>query len=163
VPRPRKQLDFRAAAAALTAPGAETATMAAIARRLEVAKPTLYRMAGSREELVELCVDAEAERLLEQLHRSGGIGGFLAFVEDSPAGFRLLFDGRHPQARQAVRRVENRLGDDLRRQGVPQAQALAAGLIGLVAAVARRAIEDGVPLDSLDLQAVLDRLLPAGN
>lgn len=157
MPRPRKQLDFRAAAAALTAPGAEHATMAAIARRLEVAKPTLYRMAGSRDELVQLCVDAEAERLLEQLHRAGGISGFLGFVEDSPAGFTLLFGGRHPQARQAVRRVENRLGDDLRRQGVPQAQTLAAGLIGLAAGVARRAIEDGTPVDSLDLQALLAR------
>jgi AcrR family transcriptional regulator len=163
MPRPRKQLDFRAAAEALTAPGAETATMAAIARRLDVAKPTLYRMAGSREELVQLCVDAEAERLLEQLHRADGVGGLLAFVEDSPAGFRLLFDGRHPQARQAVRRVENRLGDDLRRQGAPQAQLLAAGLIGLAAAVARRALEDGIPLESLDLQGILSRLSPTGN
>jgi len=163
MPRPRKQLDFRAAAEALTAPGAETATMAAIARRLEVAKPTLYRMAGSREELVQLCVDAEAERLLEQLHRAAGITGFLGFVEDSPAGFKLLFDGRHPQARQAVRRVENRLGDDLRRQGVPHAQTLAAGLIALAAGVTRRALEDGVPLESLDLQAILERSSPAGN
>lgn len=163
MPRPRKQLDFRAAAEALTAPGAEQATMAAIARRLEIAKPTLYRMAGSREELVQLCVDAEAERLLEQLHRAGGAGGFLDFVEDSPAGFALLFGGRHPQARQAVRRVENRLADDMHRRGVPQAQAVAAGLLGLAASVARRALEDGVPLESLDLQAILDRVLPAGN
>jgi len=163
MPRPRKQLDFRAAAEALTAPGAEHATMASIARRLAVAKPTLYRMAGSREELVQLCVDAEAERLLEQLHRAGGVSGFLDFVEDSPAGFTLLFDGRHPQARQAVRRVENRLGDDLRRQGVPQAQTLAAGLIGFAAGVARRAIEDGTPLDSLDVQALLARTASAGN
>jgi AcrR family transcriptional regulator len=163
MPRPRKQLDFRAAAEALTAPGAEHASMAAIARRLEVAKPTLYRMAGSREELVQLCVDAEAERLLEQLHRAGGISGFLGFVADSPAGFTLLFDGRHPQARQAVRRVENRLGDDLRRQGVPQAQTLAAGLIGLAAGVARRALEDGAPPESQDLQAILAQVAPTRN
>ncbi|MGN6188644.1 MAG: TetR/AcrR family transcriptional regulator [Conexibacter sp.] len=160
MPRPRKQLDFRAAAEALTAPDAETASMAAIARRLEVAKPTLYRMAGSREELVQLCVDAEAERLLEHLHRAGGVGGFLAFVEDSPAGFTLLFDGRHPQARQAVRRVENRLGEDLRRQGVAQPQTRAAGLLGLAAGAARRALEDGAPLESVDLQALLRRALP---
>ncbi|MBS1870334.1 MAG: helix-turn-helix transcriptional regulator [Actinobacteria bacterium] len=163
MPRPRKQLDFRAAAAALTAPGAEGATMAAIARRLDVAKPTLYRMAGSREELVQLCVDAEAERLLEQLHRAGGVAGFLAFAEDSPAGFLLLFGGRHAQARQAVRRVENRLGDELQRRGVPQAHAAAAGLLGLAAAVARRALEDGVPLESLDLQAILVRMSSEGN
>ena len=162
MPRPRKQLDFRAAAEALTAPGAEVATMAAIARRLEVAKPTLYRMAGSREELVQLCVDAEAERLLEQLHRAGGLAGLAHFVEDSPAGFLLLFGGRYPEARQAVRRVENRVSEDLRRRGVERAQLLAAGLLGLAVGVARRAIEDGAPIDSLDLQAILDRVLLTG-
>jgi AcrR family transcriptional regulator len=162
MPRPRKQLDFRAAAEALTAPGGEHATMAAIARRLDVAKPTLYRMAGSREELVQICIDAEAERLLEQIHRAGA-GGFLAFAEDSPAGFALLFGGRYPEARQAVRRVENRLGDDLRRRGSSNAHTLAAGLLGLVAGVARRALEDGVPLASFDLQGILEQIPPPGN
>jgi AcrR family transcriptional regulator len=161
--RPRKQLDFRAAAAALAEPGAERATMADIARRLDVAKPTLYRMAGSREELIGICVDAEAERLLEQIHRAGGLRGFLRFVDDSPAGFALLFGGRYPEARQAVRRVENRVRDLLRRElraaGRPLAQAdlLAAGLLGLAAGVARRAAEDGAPIDSVDLQGILDR------
>jgi AcrR family transcriptional regulator len=168
MPRPRKQLDFRAAAEALTAPGGERATMAAIARRLDVAKPTLYRMAGSREELVQICVDAEAERLLEQLHGAHGLGGFLRFVEDSPAGFLLLFGGRHPEARQAVRRVENRLRDVLRRElraaGEPvrRAELLAAGLLGLVAAVARRALEDDVPLEAVDLQGILATRLAEG-
>ena len=160
--RPRKQLNFRAAAEALTEPGAERATMAAIARRLDVAKPTLYRMAGSREELVQICVDAEAERLLEQLHRADGLRGFVAFAQDSPAGFALLFGGRYPEARAAVRRVENRVCEDLRRDGVPQAQLLAAGLLGLAVGVARRALEDGAPPDSLDLQVLLERILPAG-
>lgn len=163
MPRPRKQLDFRAAAEALTAPGAERATMAEIARRLEVAKPTLYRMAGSREELVQLCVDAEAERLLERIHGAQGLAGFLRFAEDSPAGFALLFGGRHPQARQAVRRVENRMRDVLRRElraagrPVRRAELLAAGLLGLVSGVARRALEDGIPLEAVDLQAILAR------
>jgi len=163
MPRPRKQLDFRAAAEALTAPGAEVATMAVIARRLDVAKPTLYRMAGSREELVQICIDAEAERLLEQLHRAHGLRGLVRFAEDSPAGFALLFGGRYPEARQAVRRVENRLGDDLRRRGSSNAQTLAAGLLGLAAGVARRALEDGVPLASVDLQGILEQIPPSGN
>jgi AcrR family transcriptional regulator len=168
MPRPRKQLDFRAAAEALTAPSAEVATMAAIARRLEVAKPTLYRMAGSREELVQLCVDAEAERLLEQLHRAGGVSGFLGFVEDSPAGFLLLFGERYPEARQAVRRVENRLRDALRRElraaGRParRAELLAAGLLGLVAGVARRALEDEVAIESIDLHGLVATALRIG-
>lgn len=161
MPRPRKQLDFRAAAEALTAPDAEHATMAAIARRLDVAKPTLYRMAGSRQELLRICVDAEAERLLEQLHRAGGLRGFAAFAEDSPAGFVLLFGGRYPEARQAVRRVENRVRDLLVRrlreggQAVEHAELLAAGLLGLAAAAARRAMEDGISLEALDAQRLL--------
>jgi AcrR family transcriptional regulator len=160
MPRPRKQLDFRAAAEALTAPGAETATMAAIAHRLDVAKPTLYRMAGSRQELVQLCIDAEAERLLEHVHRDG-LRGFLMFVEDSPAGFLLLFGGRYPEARQAVRRVENRMRDVLRRElraaGTPvrRSELTAAGLLGFVAALARRALEDEIPIEGLDLQGIL--------
>jgi AcrR family transcriptional regulator len=182
MPRPRKQLDFRAAAEALTAPGAEAVTMNAIARRLEIAKPTLYRMAGSREELIAVCVDAEAERLLEQIHRgfgppgappaerlAEGLRGFLRFVEDSPAGFLLLFGGRYPEARQAVRRVENRLRDVLAREtrggkrgASSHAALLAAALLGLAAAVARRAIEDGVALDSPRLPDVLGRALAEG-
>jgi AcrR family transcriptional regulator len=179
---PRKQLDFRAAAEALTEPDGQRATMDSIARRLEVAKPTLYRMAGSREELIRICVDAEAERLLEQIH--GGLGppgsspaerlaegfrGFFRFAEDSPAGFLLLFGGRYPEARQAVRRVENRLRDILRRETreaggeVPHAEVLAAGLLGLAAAAARRAIEDGLPLDSPRLPGILGRALADGS
>jgi AcrR family transcriptional regulator len=181
MPRPRKQLDFRAAAEALTEPGAERATMAAIARRLVVAKPTLYRMAGSREELVQLCVDAEAERLLEQMHRGFGpqdappgerfaesFRSFFRFVEDSPAGFVLLFGGRYPEARQAVRRVENRVRDMLQRElraagrGTQPADALAAGLLGLAAGVARRALEDGSSLESPCLPGILGRALAEG-
>ncbi|HMJ04165.1 MAG TPA: helix-turn-helix domain-containing protein [Conexibacter sp.] len=179
--RPRKQLDFRAAAEALTEPGAERATMAAIARRLGVAKPTLYRMAGSREELVQICVDAEAERLLAQIHHgfgpqeappaerlAEGFRAFFRFVEDSPAGFVLLFGGHYPEARQAVRRVENRVRDMLQRETrtarapVGEAEALAAGLLGLAAGVARRTIEDDAPLDSRHLPGILGRALAAG-
>ena len=127
--------------------------MAAIARRLGVAKPTLYRMAGSREELIGVCVDAEGERLLEQIHH-GGFRAFFMFVEDSPAGFALLFGGRYPQSRQAVRRVENRLRDALAREArasgtrLEHADLVAAGLLALAAGVALRAFEEGLETDS---------------
>ena len=153
--RPRKQLDYGAVAEALTAGAAESATMDGIARRLNVAKPTLYRMAGSREELIAICVDAAAERLLEGIHRDG-IGGFRSFAEESPAGFLLLFGGRYPEARMAVRRVENRLADTFRRaqkssDGLVDAELLAAGLLGLAAGMARRAEEDGASLSDSEL------------
>jgi len=140
--RARKQLDFRTVAEALTDPYLEHVSMASVARRLGVAKPTLYRMAGSREELISLSIDAEAERLLEHVHR-GGLAAFFRFAQDSPAGFALLFGDRYPEARQAVRRVENRLSSQLGRSTVT-----AGGLLGLVAGMARRAMEDGTLLGS---------------
>ena len=134
--RQRKQLDFRAVAEALTHPSIDRVSMADIARRLGVAKPTLYRMAGSREELIAISIDAEAERLVERIHR-GGPPAVFQFARESPAGFALLFGDRYPEARQAVRRVENRLARD-------SSDVAAAGLLGLVAGMARRAMEDGV-------------------
>ena len=139
--RARKQLDLSAVAEVLADPALERPSMDAIARRLGVAKPTLYRMAGTREELVALSVDAEAERLLEHVHRSG-VTGVFDFAGDSPAGFTLLFGGRRPEARSAVRRVEARLAATLP-DAVESPDAVAAGLLGLAAGVASRALEDG--------------------
>ena len=148
--RPRKQLDFRSVAEALTDPSLERASMAGVAHRLRVAKPTLYRMAGSREELISISVDAEAERLLDQIHQ-GGLPGFFRFARESPAGFVLLFGDRYPEARQAVRRVENRLSIQLKHSAIT-----AAGLLGLAAGVARRAMEDGALADPERLGSDLD-------
>ena len=106
---------------------------------LGVAKPTLYRMAGTPRGADRLSIDAEAERLLEQIHR-GGPPGFFPSRASSPAGFVLLFGDRYPEARQAVRRVENRLARrqlGSRRDGRRAARASVAG-------IARRAMEDGV-------------------
>ena len=150
--RARKQLDFRVLAEALTDPALDAVPMEAIAARLGIAKPTLYRMAGSRAELVRIAVDAEGERLLEQVHHHG-LRGLFRFADESPAGFLLLFGGRYPETRQAVRRVENRLRD----AHVGDAQ-LAAGLLALAAGMARRAIEDGVPIASERLRSDFDEV-----
>jgi AcrR family transcriptional regulator len=156
VARPRTQLDFSTVAAALTDPACERASMASVARRLGVAKPTLYRMAGTREELISLSIDAEAERLLEHIG-STGIAGFFRFARESPAGFVLLFGDRYPEARQAVRRVENRLRITLVRDSeVLYPDVAAAGLLGLVAGLARRAVEDGTPMEPERLGSDLD-------
>ena len=137
---PSARLDLHAAAAAL-ADGEPT--MAEIARRLRLAKPTLYKLAGSRDALVRACVETEAERLLGHLHAHEASGdGVLAAVDayerDSPGGFRLLFERR---ADGAVRRVEARLaeqaGGDLLR---------AAAWLGAAAALVSRARADGLDL-----------------
>ena len=130
--------------------------MAEIARRVGLAKPTLYRLARSRDELLTACVDAETERLHERLHSAftdPGYGGEAAeavllavagYADDSPGGFGLLFDRRVPDSRAAVRRLENRLADLLRRTGAAAAEPVAlelsaAALLGAASAVVVRA------------------------
>ena len=128
--------------------------MTGVARAMEVAKPTLYRLVRSREELVQLCLDAEAERLIGHLHEAfrqppdgdpteaveRAVG---AFAADSPAGFDLLFGGAFPPARAAVRRIEDRLADLVRRQdaGAAAAPVVAARLLGAATAARRRQAE----------------------
>jgi AcrR family transcriptional regulator len=154
---PRKrELDLREAASVLAS---EDLTMAEIATRLGVAKPTLYRLARSRAELVQACVDAEAERLLDHLYAAFGRGGspleatldaLRRHRADSPGGIRLLFGGRHPESRAAVRRIEDRTHDLLRREARaknedPPPPETARAALGAAAAVTLRALEDGEP------------------
>src|SRR4051794_3151060 len=132
----RPRLDLRAAASAL-AEGEPT--MAQVAARLGVAKPTLYKLAGSREELVRTCVETEAERVLGHLvgrdaDLAAVTGALDAYARDSPGGFRLLFERRGPDVEDALRRLETRLGG-LR----------GAALLGAAAAIVSRARVDGVP------------------
>jgi AcrR family transcriptional regulator len=147
-------LDLAAVADVLSDPLLDNPSMAEIGRRLGVAKPTLYRMAGTREELIALTIEAEAERLLEHVHRDG-IAGFFEFACASPAGFALLFDGGHPQARQAVRRIENRLAATLP-EDAGDARAAAAGLLALASGVTRRALEDGTLAEPERLRSDFD-------
>ena len=111
---PRRQLDLKAAAAAVAAVDPALLSMDGVARSLGLAKPTLYRLAGSRDELVAACVEAEAERLHERLHHAfaedvpaaATLRAMRDFADDSPGGFELLFGRRHPEARPALRRLE---------------------------------------------------------
>src|SRR4051812_4664697 len=133
----RRRLDLRAAAAVL-AEG--DVTMNAVAARLGVAKPTLYKLAGSRDELLRTCVETEAERLLGHLHEHDDVvRAVAAYADDSPGGFRLLFGQRGPLAQDAVRRAETRLAE-LR----AVAPLRAAAELGAAAAVVTRARADGV-------------------
>ena len=153
-----RRLDHRAASSVLAEGWGATVTMAQVAARLGVAKPTLYRLAGSKEQLVRACVDAEAERLLDHLHgtlaemdgapalelATAGLRAVEAYARDSPGGFRLLFERRGPEAHEAVGRLEARLADLLRRnahQAGPwpdRPDLLAAALLGGAAAVVSR-------------------------
>jgi AcrR family transcriptional regulator len=103
----RRRLDLRAAAAVL-AEGEPT--MAEVAARLGIAKPTLYKLAGSRDDLVRACLETEAERLLGHLHsrRDDVRAAVEAFADESPGGFALLFECSTTGTR---RRLETRLAE----------------------------------------------------
>ncbi|HEX6944964.1 MAG TPA: TetR family transcriptional regulator [Casimicrobiaceae bacterium] len=141
----RRQLDLRAAAAILAD---RDVTMTEVAARLGVAKPTLYKLASSRDELVRRCVETEAERLLGHLHEheatpAGVLRAVEGYARDSPGGFRLLCERRAAEAEGALRRLESRLGelarsDDLR----------GAALLGGAVAVVSRALADGLAIDA---------------
>jgi AcrR family transcriptional regulator len=147
-------LDLRLVAEALSDQAFERVDMDTIARRLGVAKPTLYRMAGSRDELIALSIDAEAERLLEAIHRDGP-GGFFAFAEAAPAGFLLLFGGRYPEARHAVLRVEHMVARSMRNTG-PGAAAAAVAFVAAAAALVSRAEQSGRSLKAERLRSDFD-------
>ena len=133
----RRRLDLRAAAAVL-ADG--EVTMSDVAGRLGVAKPTLYKLAGSREALVRTCVETEAERLLGHLHEhDDAVRAMAAYADDSPGGFRLLFGRREAVAQEAVRRLETRLAE---LRGVEPLRAAAE--LGAASAVVARARADGI-------------------
>jgi AcrR family transcriptional regulator len=128
--------------------------MAEVAAELRLAKPTLYRLAGRKEQLVRACVDSEAERLLDHLHAQlAGSGEAMAievltgtvraverYAHDSPGGFRLLFERRGPEAQDAIARLEAQLAALLRDNGRPAhgLQVVAAGLLGAATAVVAR-------------------------
>lgn len=161
-------LDHRAASSVLAEGWGATVTMAQVAASLGLAKPTLYRLAGSKDELVRICVDAETERLLDHLHRAlSGLDGAPAlelaaeglraverYAADSPGGFRLLFERRGPDAHEALTRLEARLADLLRRNAQQAGRSpqrpdlLAAALLGAATAVVSRGLAQGRAIDA---------------
>src|SRR6185503_2365027 len=133
-------------------------TMAEVATRLGVAKPTLYKLAGSRDELEMACVDAETERLVGHVHEHlpaepaapAVLRAMVAYAADSPGGFRLLFERQGPVA--PLRRIERRVGALLSRA---DADLAAAALVGASAAVVSRALAHGRELDAEALAIAL--------
>jgi AcrR family transcriptional regulator len=166
MPRGPRRLDHRAASAVLAQ--GPTVTMSEVATQLGVAKPTLYRLAGSKEQLVRECVDAEAERLLDFLHgaladtegasgldmATAGLRAVERYADDSPGGFRLLFERRGPEAQDAVTRLEIRLAEMLRRNALQAGRSprhtdlLGSALLGATVAIVSRALADGTPVDA---------------
>jgi AcrR family transcriptional regulator len=102
-------IDLGDVALALAELGPERASAAALARAARVAKPTLYARFGSREQLVEACVEHEAERLLDRVYDAEDVAAAVAMYVDASPGWRLLLLARHPAALVARARVAERL------------------------------------------------------
>ena len=122
-------------------------TMAQIAARLRVAKPTLYKLAGSKAELLAACLDAEAERLLDHLREATSATELLAALDryraDSPGGFGLLLERPATGADVRVRRAEAWLADVLGRP-----PAIAAALLHACARIVVAERREGRPVDA---------------
>jgi AcrR family transcriptional regulator len=137
-------IDLRAVAAALAVLGTEHARGTDLARAAGVAKPTLYARFGSREALIEACVENEAEQLIEWVARADPADAIAGYTHDSE-GWPLLLLSRHHAAIAARGRVAARIASG-RRFTSP---ALAAAFLAAAAAVLERRVTDDPSLASL--------------
>ena len=101
----RVEIDTRRLVEVFAGDGLHGVGIVEIARATGVAKPTLYRAHPSKDALFLAAVEAEVERLLERLYTawSEALGrslpealtalarALIAYGEEQPAGFRLLF------------------------------------------------------------------------
>jgi AcrR family transcriptional regulator len=162
---PRRPFDYQAIAAAFAAEGFHRASMDSIAQRAGVAKPTLYRYFGSKEELLRTAIDAECDRMVEHLFAAyesarelplaeqikANTDACFAYVRDNPHTFELLFQSNlagsasvSAPMESTFDRVVERMGRIFREQlaahGSPHGQVadiLAAAVVGAAYFVAR--------------------------
>jgi AcrR family transcriptional regulator len=157
----RANIDLQRLAGAFAPDGLHGVSVNEIARAAGVAKPTLYRDHGSKEELFAACVAAEVERMLERVHvayaRSVGASlatllaaladALLQYAQEQPASFRLLLvtaphrtSAVAEEVAQTLERIPDRLAELLTRhpawpEGADaelRAVALLATAVGLV-------------------------------
>lgn len=186
----RVEIDTRRLVEVFAPDGLHGVGMVEIARATGVAKPTLYRSHPSKDALFLACVEAEVERLLERLYGAwtGALAGadadvqrsqlavaiaalareLLAYGDEQPAGFRLLFTtAAHRGSTVAddvagtLDRIVDRLTELLARHPAwhadPADAELVAGLLPAAAANALRRSEE--PWNRDELAARIGALL----
>ncbi|MEX1143129.1 MAG: TetR family transcriptional regulator [Thermoleophilaceae bacterium] len=135
--------DLGAVAAVLADQGIERASAAVLARAAGVAKPTLYARYGSRDGVVEACVQHEAERLLDALFASDDPGTAVAVYARRSPGWPLVLQDRHPIAVAARTRIASRIAEWRGGvAGMPARTAASAFLAAAGAIVAREPAAD---------------------
>ena len=151
-------IDLGAIAAALVDLGPERASAAALAKAAGVAKPTLYARFGSREGLVEACVQHEAEHLLERIQTDDDPGSALAAYAAESPGWALVLLGRHPVAVATRGRIAARIAGQ--RGGAARLTPVVAARAFLAAAPAVVALESAADRER-SLRALAQALIPA--
>lgn len=159
----RAEIDTRRLIEAFAPAGLHGVGIVDVARAAGVAKPTLYRAFPSKDALFLACVEGEVERLLERLYAAYAetleqdlpaaltavVRELLAYADEQPAGFRLLFvtaDHRGStvsgDVAGAIDRVVDRLAELLARHPAwhadPADAELVAGLLPAAAVIAVR-------------------------
>jgi AcrR family transcriptional regulator len=150
-------IDLGEVAAGLVELGPERATGAELARAAGVAKPTLYAHFGSRDGVVEACVQHEAERLLDHIHADTDPGAALAAYAGESTGWALVLLSRHEAAVATRARIAARIATG--RQGATGLTAPLAARAFLAAAPAVLALEDPAAREG-SLRALARALLP---
>jgi AcrR family transcriptional regulator len=150
-------IDLSALAGALAELGPERASTAGLAHAAGVAKPTLYTRFGSREGLVQACVEHEAEKLLDRVYGSTDPGpGLAGYARQSP-GWRLLLLARHPAARAARSRVAARMAEGRSGGAGLRPQAAASAFLAAAATVLE---SEPAPAAPRALRSLASALLP---
>lgn len=177
----RATIDFQRLAAAFAPDGLHGVSVDEIARVAGVAKPTLYRDHGSKEDLFAACVAAEVERLLERIYvayarsvdaplpaaLSALAKALLRYAQEQPASFRLLFvTAAHrsssvaEEVAQTLERIADRVAELLARHPAwpddADAELTAVALVSTAAGLVRRARE---PWDREAVATALGTLL----
>lgn len=134
--------------------GPAAVTMQAVATRVGVRAPSLYKRVRDRDALLELVVRANADELADRLGASDCAlaalaRAYRAFAHDRPEGFRLIFagDAASDEKRRAVepvlRAARDAVGDEHALEEARLVTAWATGFISMELAGAFR-LGDGI-------------------
>ena len=101
--------------------GEESLTMQAVAHRVGIRGPSLYKRFADKNAILAALDEETFDRIAEALNQSGGsiqdmVAAYLVFARANPVAYRLLFRAGDPvaasrAARPALEKIEALLGD----------------------------------------------------
>ena len=157
----------------LESEGLPRVTMQAVAQRVGVRAPSLYKRVRDRSALIDLVADAAVEELVRRLAATDGTlpamaRAYRAFAQQRPEGFRLLLSAAgDPSAPQRVsapllRAAEELVGPEQALDAARLVTAWATGFISMELAGAFRLEGDLEKAFDYGLERLMVALSPAG-